>query len=94
MSEISIRRTHQLGLNELRSKVERIAAKLEDKFGVTCSWEGDVAQLRHAEFNGQVRLGESDLCIDAKLGFMLSMARGKVESELQRILDRELGPGS
>lgn len=94
MSEVSIRRSHQLGLDELRSRVERIAAKLEDKFGVTCSWEGDVARLRHAEFNGEVRLGESELCIDARLGFMLSMARGKVESELQRILDRELGPAT
>lgn len=94
MSKVSIRRPHQLGLDELRSKVERIAAKLEDKFGVTCHWEGDVAQLRHAEFNGEVRLGDRELCIDATLGFMLSMARGKVESELQRILDRELGPAS
>ncbi len=91
MSTLSIRRVHALGAADLHERVDRAARKITARFGARCTWDGDVLRIEHSSVTGTVTLGPRDITVDAELGFPLAMFRGRAESELGRILDKELG---
>jgi putative polyhydroxyalkanoate system protein len=90
MSRLSIRRPHLLKHAEAHRRVSRAAVKLAEHFGAACHWEGDLLRIEHPNVNGTVRVGRDEIVVDARLGFALSMFRGRVEQEITRIIDREL----
>ncbi|MCU0976312.1 MAG: polyhydroxyalkanoic acid system family protein [Steroidobacteraceae bacterium] len=91
MSRISIRRPHKLGHAELRSRVSHLAERLSEKYGADCTWDGDVVHIDHSNVTGTVTVSKSEIVIDAKLGFFLGMFSHRVEEEITKILDEELG---
>jgi putative polyhydroxyalkanoate system protein len=93
MSRIHLRREHDLTPKAARRKVERVAEALAKKFDAECTWKGDVLMVEHPSVNGKVTLSESDVVIEAKLGFLVAMFRDRIDEELVRILDREF-PGA
>lgn len=91
MSHISIRRKHRLGHAELRERVSHLADRLGEKYGADCHWDGDIVQIEHSNVTGTVHVTPSEVVVDAKLGFFLSMFQHRVEEEITRIMDEELG---
>jgi putative polyhydroxyalkanoate system protein len=89
MSRIYIRRAHELTPKAARRKVERVADVLAQRFDAACAWKGDVLAIKHPSVNGKVVVGEDDVVVEAKLGFMLAMFRDRIDEELVRILDKE-----
>ena len=89
MSQILLRREHDLAPQVAREKVERVADVLAKRFDADCEWDGDVLSIRHPTVNGTVTLGKNDIVVAARLGLMLSMFRGRIDEELDRVLDRE-----
>ena len=67
-----------------------MAVKLGERFGASCHWEGNVLRIEHANVNGTVTVKKSEIIVDARLGFILSMFHGRAEAEITRILDQEL----
>jgi putative polyhydroxyalkanoate system protein len=90
MSHVSIRRAHALRHAEARRRVSKVADKLSERFGAACHWQGDVLKIEHPNVNGTVRVGRDEIFVDARLGFALSLFRGRAEREITRILEREL----
>lgn len=93
MSRIHIRREHDLTRAAAREKVDHVADVLVKRFDARCEWKGDKLAVSHAQVNGSITLGERDVVVDAKLGFMLAMFKGRIDEELVRVLDREF-PGA
>jgi putative polyhydroxyalkanoate system protein len=91
MSQINIRRKHKLAHDELRSRVSHLAERLSEKYGADCRWDGDVVHIDHSNVTGTVHVTKSEVVIDARLGFFLSMFQHRVEEEISRIMDEELG---
>ena len=89
MSRIYLRREHELTPKAARRKVERVAELLAGRFGAACEWKGDVLSISHPSVNGKVVIGEDEVVVEAKLGFMLAMFRDRIDEELVRILDKE-----
>lgn len=89
MSQIRLRREHDLTPQAAREKVERIAGVLVKRFDADCEWDGDVLSIKHPTVSGTVTLGKSDIVVAARLGLMLSMFRGRIDEELEQALDRE-----
>ena len=89
MSKIHLRREHDLTPNAARRKVERVAEVLAKKFDAACTWYVDVLSDDHPSVNGKVMLGKNDVVVEARLGFLVSMFRDRIDAELVRILDRE-----
>jgi putative polyhydroxyalkanoate system protein len=89
VSKIHLRREHDLTPEAARRKVERVADVLSKRFDATCEWKGDVLTITHPTVRGTVTLGKHDVVVAAKLGVMLSMFRGRIDEELERVLDRE-----
>lgn len=89
MPAIDIKRSHSLPLAEARSKVQRVADHIAEKFDVECNWEGDVLHFRRSGVDGQIRVSARQVHVIAQLGFLLSALRGTVEREVNRYLDEE-----
>ena len=89
MSQIHLRREHDLTPEAARKKVERVADVLAKRFEADCEWHGDVLKIKHPTVSGTVTLGKNDIVVAARLGLMLSMLRGRIDEELERVLDRE-----
>jgi putative polyhydroxyalkanoate system protein len=90
MSRINIRRPHKLGHAELRARVSHLADRLSEKYAADCTWDGDVVHIDHSNVTGTVTVSKTEIVIDAKLGFFLSMFAHRVEEEITKILDDEL----
>jgi putative polyhydroxyalkanoate system protein len=90
MSRLSIRRPHGLKHSEAHRRMSHVADRLAERFGATCTWEGDVLRIEHPNVNGTVRVGRDEIVVDARLGFALALFRGRAEREIAQILDREL----
>lgn len=89
MSRIHIRRAHDLTRTAAREKVDHVAEVLAKRFDARCEWKGDTLAVTHPQVNGSITLGARDVVVEAKLGFMLAMFKGRIDEELVRVLDRE-----
>ena len=89
--KISRIRTHSLAPDIARARVERIAAKLAERFGARCHWDGDCLRVEHASVKGMLTLAADNVRLDAELGFPVSLMRAQVEAEIDRLMARELG---
>jgi putative polyhydroxyalkanoate system protein len=89
VSKIHLRREHDLTPKAARKKVERVAEVLATKFDAECSWKGDVLSVVHPSVNGKVTVGKNDVVVEARLGFLASMFRDRIDEELARVLDKE-----
>ena len=89
MSKIHLRREHDLTPKAARRKVERVAEVLATKFDAACTWKGDVLLVEHPSVNGKVTVGKNDVVVEARLGFLVSVFRDRIDAELVRILDKE-----
>ena len=45
MPKIDIRRPHQLSIEEARAVVDKVAARMQEKFGMQGRWQGDTLQF-------------------------------------------------
>ncbi|MEH3022398.1 MAG: polyhydroxyalkanoic acid system family protein [Pseudomonas oryzihabitans] len=90
MSQITIERSHSLGLDGARQKADQLAEKLTRDYGVACTWEGDTLKFARSGVDGRIEVAESQVRVQATLGMMFSMLSGQIEKEIERKLDKAL----
>jgi putative polyhydroxyalkanoate system protein len=90
--KISRQRLHQLEPAVARERVERIAAKLAERFAARCRWDGDRLWVEHPAVQGSLTLLSDSVTLQAELGFPVSLMRAQVEAEIDRLMERELAP--
>ncbi|WP_428420102.1 polyhydroxyalkanoic acid system family protein [Methylibium sp.] len=91
MPDISLHRSHQLGLKRARELAWKWAADAEAKFGMACTVEeGDDEDLVHftrSGVNGTLRVSSGAFELDAKLSFLLGAFQKTIEGEIEKNLD-------
>jgi putative polyhydroxyalkanoate system protein len=87
MPSIDIQRPHSLPLPEARAVVEKVAARMHEKFDIAGRWEGDTLHFTRPGVNGQIAVGSDVIRVHAELGMLLSPLKGMVEQEIRRKLD-------
>jgi putative polyhydroxyalkanoate system protein len=87
MPRIDIRRPHQLSIAEARVVVDKVAARMREKFGMEGKWQGDSLEFSRSGANGTITVGENSIQVVVELGMMLSPLRGMIEQEIRRKLD-------
>ncbi|WP_295467434.1 polyhydroxyalkanoic acid system family protein [uncultured Pseudomonas sp.] len=90
MSQITIERSHSLGLEGVRQKADQLAEKLTRDYGVACTWEGDTLKFARSGVDGRIEVAEDRVRVLATLGMMFSMLSGQIEKEIERKLDKAL----
>jgi putative polyhydroxyalkanoate system protein len=91
MSEIRIRRVHGVTHKRARELAEKMADKLAKEFDLEWEWHGDVLRFHRDGVQGHVAVEDKDVEIRAKLGFLLSFLKPRIESEIEDNLDRLFG---
>jgi putative polyhydroxyalkanoate system protein len=92
MSEIHIRRVHGMSHDKARKSAEKVARKLEDEFKLAWQWNGDTVHFERTGVHGTLHVGNKEIRLNAKLGFMLGLVAPKIESEIHRHLDEIFEP--
>lgn len=90
--KISRVREHALSATDARARVERIAAKLAERFGARCRWDGECLRVEHAAVKGSLTLATNEVRLVADLSFPVSLMRVQIEAEIDRLMERELSP--
>lgn len=96
MSDLYILRHHKLGLHEARTLAFRWAEQVENDFGMTCTYEegkaADEVCFTRSGVDGTLVVTKDSFELNAKLGFMVGVFKGKIENEIVKMLDLMLPP--
>jgi putative polyhydroxyalkanoate system protein len=91
MPKIDIRRPHQLPLADARAVVDKVAARMHEKFGMEGHWQGDTLLFSRSGVKGSIAVETDAIQVIAELGMMLAPLKGMVEEEIRRKLDEHFG---
>jgi len=91
MSVIDIYAFHQMDHEDAQQAADDLACDLAEKFDIDYGWDEDVIYFERVGVHGSISVGERDIHINAKLGFMLMMLKGTIEDEIKQYLQNHLG---
>lgn len=94
MADISLKRTHTLGLKGARAAASKMADKLGEKFDLKGSWNGNTLNFARPGVTGVLEVSDHDMKLDVTLGFMLKMMKGPIEQSVHEQLEKALKDGS
>jgi len=87
MPNIHIRRAHQLPIAEARARVEQVAARMHEKFGLAGDWQGNTLGFSRPGVTGSIAVQHDAIDVQARLGMLLTPLAGTVEQEIRRKLE-------
>ena len=94
MTDILIRRTHQLGLEGAQAMAAQWSEKAQTKLQMACAYAkgdaGDELQFSRQGVNGTLKIGSDHFELNAQLGFLLSAFKDQIENEITKNLDAML----
>ncbi|RYF15928.1 MAG: polyhydroxyalkanoic acid synthase [Comamonadaceae bacterium] len=94
MADIHIVREHALGLAGARKLAFRWAEVAEKKLEMECTYEegklSDVVGFKRPGASGELKVTKDRFVLDARLGLLLGVFKGKIESEIVKNLDQLL----
>jgi len=94
VADIRIVREHDLGLAQARKLAWRWAEVAEKKLEMECTYEEgkthDVVRFQRPGASGELEVSKDRFQLHARLGLLLGVFRGKIESEIVKNLDEML----
>lgn len=91
MSHIDIRAYHQLSRKEAQDAADALAEDLAGKFDIDYGWDGDTLVFERPGVEGQITIDGSSIHIEARLGMLLMLLKGRIEDEVHRYLRDHFG---
>lgn len=91
MSTIDLKRDHALGMKKARAAAQRVADEMAREFGMTCEWDGNVLRFERSGVSGELVVQKGHVELHAKLGFLLSAFKGRIEEQVHRNFDEYFG---
>ena len=85
-----IRRNHQLGIDEAKSRANDIAGHLEQQFSLTSNWVGDRLMVRGNGVDGHLAVAEESIELVVRLGFALKLMEGPIRRAIESTIDEHL----
>ncbi len=87
MSDIKLRRSHNLPHDKARHAAEKMARLLKKEFDLDYEWDGDVLVFERSGVNGELTVATSHVEMEVKLGFLLRMMKPTIEKHIHDHLD-------
>lgn len=91
MSDISIRRSHNLTPEAARGAAERVVRDLDSRYSLDWSWNGNVLLFRRSGLSGKLHLDGHEAAIQVRLGLFLSALKPVIEREIHSFFDKDFG---
>ncbi len=90
MTNIRIKRQHQIGREQARQRMETIADTLKTKLEAECTWEGDRMNFQRSGASGSIDVGDDFLEFNIELSMLLSPLKTTIEKVIHEELDKSL----
>jgi putative polyhydroxyalkanoate system protein len=88
MADISLQRKHKLGLKKAKDAAQKVADELAEAFDMESAWEGNTLTFERSGVNGKLVVAKDSVVVDAKLGFLLSAFKPKIEEQINKNFDK------
>ncbi len=90
MSKIVVERQHNLGRDGAREQAQQLAERLAKQYDVSYRWLGDTLEFRRTGAQGTIAVDDTKVCVNLKLGLLLSALSGTIKREIEEALDKQL----
>ena len=84
---MKISRAHNLGSDEARKRIQKVALELEQRFSLRSEWQGEKLKFRGSGVKGDVAIADDSIEFNVELGFALMMMEGPIRSAINSALD-------
>ena len=91
MADISMRRNHQLELEQVEATIEQLAEKMVDRLGGSWCWQGSTAVCELRGAKARIGYDERSISLEVKLPLMLKPLRGALEGKIEEYFERYFG---
>jgi len=91
MSLIAIEKGHHLSHKKAKEAAEKVAEDLHARFDLEYRWKGDAIEFRRPGLTGALHVGKGDVRLKCELGFMLSLLKPSIETEVHKQFDKYFG---
>jgi putative polyhydroxyalkanoate system protein len=93
MAKIDIKRTHSLENSIVKTKIDALALEIKEKYSLKSKWENDTHMIITGTGikKGSIDIDSGKVHVAIDLSFAASMLKGKIETKINAILDKELG---
>jgi putative polyhydroxyalkanoate system protein len=88
---MKIRRSHALGLEEARDRIDHMAANLGHQYSLTSNWSGDHVVVRGNGVSGRIVVAHEYVEADIELGVPLVLMQGVIRAEIEAAMDEHFG---
>ncbi len=88
MATISISKKHQLTHKGAKAAAEKVAADLQQRFGLRYEWDGNRCTFERPGLAGELVVGAGEVRLDCTLGFLLTAIKPAIEREVNREFDQ------
>lgn len=82
MSNIDMHARHEMSREDAQAAADRLAADLASKFDIDYDWHGDHIHFERPGVDGTITVREKEIRIQARLGLMLMLLKGRIEEEI------------
>jgi putative polyhydroxyalkanoate system protein len=91
MSSIDIHAFHHLKKKAAQQAADSLANDLAQKFDIEYGWDGDAIHFERAGVSGRITVGKNQIRIEARLGLLLLVLKGRIEDEIRQYLQHHFG---
>ena len=88
MADINLHRKHKLGLKKAKDAAQKVADDLAESFDMESEWEGNTLTFQRSGVTGKLVVTKDSVAVDAKLGFLLSAFKPKIEEHINSNFDQ------
>lgn len=87
MSKIQIKRHHNLGREQARDRVDKIAKTLKEELEAECSWKNDSLCFERTGATGTIDVSDDYVELNVKLGILLTPIKSTIEKVILKRVD-------
>ena len=91
MADVAFERSHALGLERARAVAQRLADEMRADYGVESRWDGDELVFSRVGLSGVLRVNPDSVRLDARLGFLFSAYKTRIEAAMSTNFARYFG---
>ncbi len=88
---IRIHRRHDLDRDQVRNEIQQLADELARKLSAQYRWQGDRLLFERSGADGHIEIGDADIDVEIRLGFLLYAFKNEIQSSIEEYLEQRLG---
>jgi putative polyhydroxyalkanoate system protein len=91
MPDIHIVHPHKLSAKKARDAAQKVADKIAEEYDLECEWDGDTLYFERSGVNGAMELGEGQVEMTIKLGFLMGAFSSTIQAKIEENLKKVFG---